>query len=126
VYVGVKMFIDKNKLTNEIANEDKSTDYFKIYRTGIITNVLNPKVALFFIAFLPQFIDPALENAIVSFLILGLSFIITGTVWCLLLATFASTLFGRLKDNSSVTAYINKICGLALIGLGIKVALTER
>jgi threonine/homoserine/homoserine lactone efflux protein len=88
--------------------------------------VLNPKVALFFIAFLPQFIDSAVRNTLLPFLLLGVTFITTGMIWCLLLATFAASIFSRLKNNTAVSNYVNKVCGLTLIALGIKVAFTSR
>lgn len=126
LYIGYKMLTDKSQLNTNISLENKGVNYLKIYRDAIITNVLNPKVALFFIAFLPQFIDPAVRNTIVPFLILGMTFIITGMIWCLLLATFAAAIFAKMKANKKVSTYINKICGTALILLGIKVALTNR
>ena len=125
-YIGFKMLTNKSQLITDTATENKSTNYLKIYRDGIFTNVLNPKVALFFIAFLPQFIDPTIKNTVLPFITLGLTFITTGTIWCLILATFASSIFARLKNNKRVSTYINKICGMALIALGIKVALTNR
>lgn len=126
LYIGFKMLTEKIQLNIENSEEKKSIDYLKIYRDGVITNVLNPKVALFFIAFLPQFIDPTLKNTVLLFLTLGITFTITGTIWCLILATFASTFFARLKKNKKISTSINKVCGIALIGLGIKVAMTER
>lgn len=126
LYIGYKMLTDKSELNTGDVTESKSVDYLKIYRAAIITNVLNPKVALFFIAFLPQFIDPTLNNTIIPFLILGITFITTGMIWCLILATFASAIFVRLKHNKKVSGYISKICGLTLIAPGVKVALTNR
>lgn len=126
LYLGYKMLTDKSKLNTNLSATNERRNYFNIYKAGIITNVLNPKVALFFIAFLPQFISPASANTVISFFILGLTFITTGMIWCLVLATFASAIFSRLKNSKTVSAYINKICGMALIGLGIKVALIER
>jgi threonine/homoserine/homoserine lactone efflux protein len=123
--MGIKMLIDRSQLnTNPLSDEHR--DYFKIHRDGIITNVLNPKVSLFFIAFLPQFIDPLASSTVLPFLTLGLTFVTTGTIWCLTLATFASSIFTGLKNNRRASFYINKICGLTLIGLGLKVALTKR
>ena len=126
LYIGYKMLTDKRELNTGDVTVRKSVDYLKIYRTAIITNILNPKVALFFIAFLPQFIDPTLNNTIIPFLILGITFITTGMIWCLILATFASAIFIRLKHNKKVSGYISKICGLTLIVLGVKVALTHK
>ena len=125
-YIGFKMLTDKSQLNTDTSTENISPNYLKIYRDGIFTNVLNPKVALFFIAFLPQFIDPTIKNAVLPFITLGITFITTGTIWCLVLAIFASSIFAGLKNNKKVSTYINKICGMALIGLGIKVALTDR
>jgi RhtB (resistance to homoserine/threonine) family protein len=125
-YIGYKMLTNKTELnTNEIT-KGELINYWAIYRDGIFTNILNPKVALFFIAFLPQFIDPNIKETILPFLALGTAFITTGTIWCLTLAIFASSIFSKLKDNKKISTYINKICGIALIGLGIKVALTNR
>jgi RhtB (resistance to homoserine/threonine) family protein len=126
LYMGYIMLTEKGQLnTNEII-AGKQVDYFKIYRSAIITNVLNPKVALFFIAFLPQFIDPALKHTVLPFLALGITFITTGMIWCLILAIFAAAIFARLKHNKKIAAYISKVCGLTLIALGVKVALTNR
>lgn len=126
VYLGYKMWTNKAQLnTGEIVSA-KKVNYWKMIRDGIVANVLNPKVAIFYIAFLPQFSDPTLKNTILPFLLLGTTFITTGTIWCFMLAVFASTLFGKLKKNKKISAYINKVCGLTFVGLGIKVALTER
>lgn len=126
IYLGLKLLMDKAPLQTEGKNILSSTNYFKIYRDGVITNVLNPKVALFFIAFLPQFIDPSFDNSVFPFLALGITFTITGTIWCLILAIFASLIFARLKENKKSAIYINKICGLALVILGIKIAMADR
>lgn len=125
-YIGYKMLTDKSQFNTDGIKLSNAVNYWKIYRDGILTNILNPKVALFFIAFLPQFIEPTLKNTIIPFLTLGTTFVTTGTVWCLILATFSSAIFRKLKANKQVSTYINKVCGLTLIGLGIKVALTDR
>jgi len=52
------------------------------FRQGIFTNILNPKVALFFLAFLPQFIDPSSTTKVRSFVALALTFVTTGTIKC--------------------------------------------
>jgi len=126
LYMGYKMLTDKSRLNTGSIELNQSVNYWKIYTDGMITNVLNPKVALFFIAFLPQFIDLSAPKTVLPFLLLGATFITTGTIWCLILATFASAIFARLKANAKVATYVNKACGLALVGLGIKVAMTDR
>jgi threonine/homoserine/homoserine lactone efflux protein len=62
------------------------------YTQGVLTNVLNPKVALFFLALLPQFISPSSPHKTLAFLALGATFITTGTIWCLVLAMGAARL----------------------------------
>jgi RhtB (resistance to homoserine/threonine) family protein len=126
LYMGYKMLTEKSRLNTDNIALNTSINYSKIYRDGIFTNLLNPKVALFFIAFLPQFIDPSTKSTVLPFLMLGLTFITTGAIWCFILAIFASGIFRKLKNNQKASAYINKICGIALIGLGLKVAFWER
>jgi RhtB (resistance to homoserine/threonine) family protein len=125
IYLGYKMLTDRKLL--ELQNGiDHRADHQKIYRDAIVTNLLNPKVALFFIAFLPQFIEPSSKNTVIPFLILGTTFIVTGTTWCLILAVFASGIAAKFKTNKKMVSYVNKACGITLIALGIKVALTGR
>jgi len=126
LYIGYKMLTNRTQLNTDSVKPTELVNYKKIYRDGFFTNILNPKVALFFIAFLPQFIDPTFRNTILPFLLLGTTFITTGTIWCLILAIFASGIFAKLKGNKKVSTYINKICGLTFIALGIKVALIDK
>lgn len=125
IYMGIRMLLDKSQLTTDSSNNDDN-NYLRIYRDGIVTNVLNPKVSLFYLAFLPQFINPSAVNTVLPFLVLGFTFVTTGTIWCLTLATFASAILGGLRNNKRMSTYINRICGLTLVGLGVKVALTKR
>lgn len=99
---------------------------FAAFRQGILTNVLNPKVALFFLAFLPQFIDSTAPSKMTAFLVLGFTFVTTGTIWCLVLAWFASTFSSRLRGNPTVATMLNRAAGLLFIFLGIRLALAAR
>ena len=126
IYIGFKMLTDKRLLTTGECFSDKTVDLKKIYRDGVLTNLLNPKVAMFFIAFLPQFIDINLKNTVLPFIILGVVFTITGTIWCLILANYSSMVFSKLKKNRKMSNYINKTCGAVLVGLGIKIAMTNK
>jgi RhtB (resistance to homoserine/threonine) family protein len=126
LYLGLKMFLDKSRFDANISASVKKMNSLKIYRDAVLTNVLNPKVAMFFIAFLPQFIDPNYQNSILPFMLLGITFTITGTAWCLVLASFSSFLFAKLRSNQRFSSWLNKICGAVLVGLGIKIALSGK
>ncbi|OLF36767.1 MULTISPECIES: LysE family translocator [unclassified Psychrobacter] len=131
-YLGVKMLTQKTDSViakglpiNNKAAPAKRLDYGKIYQQGVLTNTFNPKVALFFLAFFPQFIDANYTYSALSFLILGLSFAITGFIWCLCLALLASKFSKKLRENPAIETILNKISGAVFIGLGIKL-LTEK
>jgi RhtB (resistance to homoserine/threonine) family protein len=125
VYLGVKMIIERNQLFDNSTQKIESTDLFKIYRQGLLTNVLNPKVALFFLSLLPQFINPHYANGPIPFLILGVTFMTTGTIWCLILAYSASLITKTLRNNDSIGKIMQKISGFIFIGFGIKI-LTDK
>jgi RhtB (resistance to homoserine/threonine) family protein len=125
VYLGMKMIIERNNLFDNKTQKIESTDLFKIYRQGLLTNVLNPKVALFFLSLLPQFINPHYANGPVPFLILGVTFMTTGTIWCLILAYSASFITKALRNNDSIGKMMQKISGFIFIALGIKI-LTDK
>ncbi len=126
IFIGCKMLVEPTHLKLEFEDRQKMVDLKKIFRDAVFTNVLNPKVALFFMAFLHQFIDPTFKNTVVPFLLLGISFTITGTLWCLLLTNFASFIALKLKTNSRISSHIHKTCGLVLVGLGLKLALSPK
>lgn len=119
-YLGIKMLIGKNSLLDNKIKNIETIDLFKIYRQGLLTNVLNPKVALFFLSLLPQFINPTYVNGAIPFLILGVTFIATGTIWCLILVYSASFITKTLRDNNKIGKIMQKISGVIFIGLGIK------
>lgn len=128
-YLGFKMLTSKQEaLLTASLTENRLTkvlDYQKIYKQGMLTNTLNPKVALFFLAFFPQFVDPSYAHSTLSFLILGLTFAMTSVIWCLCLALLASRFSQKLRENPTIESVLNKISGVVFIGLGIKL-FTER
>ena len=126
VYLGIKMLIDRNNAFNGDARVVEQIDLKKIYRQGVVTNVLNPKVALFFLAFLPQFINPSYAEGTLPFLLLGLTFLTTGAVWCLFLAYAASLITSTLRSNDRIGTLMQKVSGLIFIGLGIRLFMSKQ
>jgi threonine/homoserine/homoserine lactone efflux protein len=94
------------------------------FRTGWLTNVLNPKVALFFLAFLPQFVPAASPSRTASFLLLGAWFIVQGTLFLLALVLLASRL-QRLGSGARLGRVLNAVGGLLFVGLALRI-LKER
>jgi threonine/homoserine/homoserine lactone efflux protein len=92
------------------------------FRQGIVSNLLNPKVALFFLALMPQFIDAHSTDKVVAFLALGLTFVALGVVWCVVLAIAAAKLRSAIRSRPSMGNVLNKIAGAMFIALGLKLA----
>lgn len=126
IYIGVKMILSRSSIVVPEGEGRSDVSELALFRDGFLSNVLNPKVALFFIAFLPQFVSPAYQNGVVPFLILGFTFTTTGTIYSVLLALFSARMFRNLRENASVTNWINKVCGSVLVGLGAYVAMARR
>ena len=124
VYLGVRMWRDQSPSPEAPTAADRSNDW-GLFWSGMLTNVLNPKVALFFLAFLPQFVDPAAPSKFAAFLFLGGVFIVNGTAWCLFLALAASTLSKRLRARSSFASAMKRATGAVFIALGIKLAVSK-
>jgi threonine/homoserine/homoserine lactone efflux protein len=89
---------------------------------GILTNVLNPKVALFFLAFLPQFIDAANGPQPLAFLLLGGTFLVLGAAWCCVLAAGASRLRHFFERHPRARTGMDRVVGLMFLGLGARLA----
>jgi threonine/homoserine/homoserine lactone efflux protein len=121
VFLGIKMILDRRRELTLPSNFRRRTT-LAAFRQGVLTNVLNPKVALFFLAFLPQFIDPASNMKIAAFMTLGLTFVTTGTIWCLVLAWFASSFSKRLRNNETVAQWLNRTAGAIFVFLGLRLA----
>jgi threonine/homoserine/homoserine lactone efflux protein len=94
----------------------------QVFWQGALTNVLNPKVALFFLAFLPQFVAANSPHKAAAFLLLGLIFICNGTLWCLGVAGFAARASQRIKQSGRVQLWVNRALGALFIYIGVRIA----
>ncbi len=121
IFLGIKMLLDRRRQLTLPSNFRRRTT-IAAFRQGVFTNVLNPKVALFFLAFLPQFIEPASNMKVFAFLMLGLTFVTTGTIWCLILAWFASAFSERLRTNETIGQWLNRAAGALFVFLGLRLA----
>ena len=126
IYLGIRMLFSRQSSFDSLLISDASPDLFKIYKQGVLTNILNPKVGLFFLSFLPQFINPNQTYGAIPFLILGMTFLTTGTLWCLFLTLTASLMTKTLRRNPMAGTLLQKISGLIFIGFGLKLAFDKQ
>lgn len=124
IYLGFSLLIRKPD-TGLAHSSSSESGFYQAFRQGMVTNVLNPKVAMFFLAFLPQFVSADNAAPALSFLILGITFVSTSTLWTLTLAWGAAAIGKSLRENPKHLSYLNKGAGVLLMGLGIKLA-TDR
>lgn len=124
VLAGLQMLWSRPALVAAKDDAERSS-LRRVFLQGVFTNALNPKVALFFLAFLPQFVAADAPHKPLAFLALGLIFISTGTLWCLVLAAFAAKAANRLRQSDGVIAWVNRALGGLFIYLGIRVAMLE-
>lgn len=118
IFLGIRTLMSKTSLlAKENKNEKKSIR--QIFLQGAMIDVLNPKVALFFLAFLPQFINPNTSYGIIPFLLLGFTYIIVATIWCIMLAIFSSSISRKLSEIKGMHGFVNKFTGIIFIGLGL-------
>lgn len=118
-YLGIKMIRSKATTMNSVPDVTNSR-FDKVYMQGILTNLFNPKVAMFYLAFLPQFVDSANPFGPIPFVVLGLTFILTSTLWNLSLALFSSFATKKLRSNARIGSVLNKLAGIVFIGMGVK------
>ncbi|HEY9455881.1 MAG TPA: LysE family translocator [Bradyrhizobium sp.] len=124
LFTGLQMLLSRPSPVAETAAPAESS-LSRVFWQGALTNVLNPKVALFFLAFLPQFVAADSAHKTLAFLLLGLIFISTGTLWCLGIAAFAARAASRIRQSAGAMAWVNRLLGGLFVYLGIRVAMLE-
>ncbi|WAC19128.1 LysE family translocator [Luteolibacter sp. SL250] len=116
IYLGIRMLMGSGKA--EVVESARTSSTAALWRQGFITNVLNPKVALFCLAFIPQFIVPGSPHTVPVFLFLGICFFIIGGLWLLVIVAFAAAIGGKLQGGWN--AALNRLAGVLFIGLGLR------
>ncbi len=129
LYLGVSMLLSRNKdAQNELSPgaSPPPTSLSRIFTQGVITNILNPKVAMFFVAFLPQFVNAARGSVVFQIAVLGLIFDVGGTLVNIGVAFFAGHIGNRLRQSPRAARLQRWFTGSIFIGLGIRLGLASR
>ncbi|MBI3727910.1 MAG: LysE family translocator [Burkholderiales bacterium] len=129
LYIGATMLLSRAK--SAVANNEAKASlpvlsHRKIFMQGFLTNVLNPKVAIFFLAFVPQFIAADASNKPLALIVLGCIFNFNGMLWCHFLAVSTAFARQRMRVNQAVTLWLNRFIGLMFVSFGIKLALSGK
>jgi threonine/homoserine/homoserine lactone efflux protein len=124
VWLGARMLFNRATPAT-VPSTFSAAGFWAVYWQGLITNALNPKVAMFFLALMPQFIAADSPSKFAAFITLGLCFILTGTLWCLCLACFASLLSDRLRRSTTFSEVLKRTAGALFVFLGVRLATTS-
>ena len=124
VYLAIKTLLSKDALVNELGERPKSGN--SIFWQGIFINILNPKLSIFFLAFLPQFIEPALSSATSQTLVLGMIFIAMTILIFIAYGLFASLLRQRVLNSPRIMKAIKWCFASVFMALGVRLALSEK
>lgn len=122
VWIGLQAIASRGVPIDLDAGDPVRRNEATIFWQGFLSDVLNPKVAIFFVAFLPQFIDAARPDRTWQLLFLGVTCNVVALGINLLLVTFASTASARIRTNPKITAWLNKAMGAVFVALGIRLA----
>jgi threonine/homoserine/homoserine lactone efflux protein len=124
IYLGFKAWRDKS--TFRLQTSAPIAKSGALFWQGVLSNVLNPKIAIFFLAFLPQFVDKGSNQVTLQMVILGITFACFGLCFLLTVGYFSGTIGRWLTYRPQYAQFFQRLAGGILISLGIRLALTER
>ncbi|MDR5829953.1 LysE family translocator [Caballeronia sp. LP006] len=131
IYLGVRLILAKHDkavdahAARTIAQAAPKSLH-QLFAQGFVTNVLNPKVVLFFVSFFPQFVAADSQHKTLAFLTLGLVFIAMSTVWNSFVAWIAGSVTERFSGKPGMKKWLDRGVGTAFVGLGLKLATSHR
>ncbi|MDN7479223.1 LysE family translocator [Burkholderia orbicola] len=129
IYLGVRMIIAKQAASPSgaaAAQAAAAKPLRQLFMQGFWTNVLNPKVVLFFVSFFPQFVSADSPHKAWAFLTLGAVFVAMSTVWTSLVAWVAGSVTQRFSGKPGVKKWLDRTVGSAFVGLGLRLAASQR
>ncbi|WP_145658300.1 LysE family translocator [Bradyrhizobium stylosanthis] len=124
IYLGVRALMERGQ--DYQLTQTRLIDAPLAFRQAVIAEVFNPKTALFFLAFLPQFVRPERGSVVAQLAVLGLVFVIMSAIYTALIALAAGQVAGWLARHRSVGRWQGRIIGAIYVGLGVRMALQQR
>ncbi|KAB0642854.1 LysE family translocator [Burkholderia latens] len=129
IYLGVRMIVTKQAAAQTGAQAEPATaakPLRQLFMQGFWTNVLNPKVVLFFVSFFPQFVSADSPHKALPFLALGSVFVVMSTVWTSIVAWVAGSVTQRFSGKPGVKKWLDRTVGSVFVGLGLRLAAAQR
>ena len=128
IYIGIRAVMSKSSFAPQVDGDKRALNValWTIYKQSVIGNVLNPKVTLFFLSFLPQFVNAKSANVEMQMVLLGVIFMVQTVLIFGAVALFSGFIGDWLKRKPAIADRLSLIAGLTFIGLGIRVALPDR
>ena len=124
IYLGLKALKDKSNFAPP--TQPQNVDFHSIFWQGVLSNVLNPKVALFFLAFLPQFVNGDRGHITLQIFTLGIVFALFGVMFLSVVGYFSGGIGRWLANRAGLASVLRWLSGGVFIGLGVRLALVER
>jgi RhtB (resistance to homoserine/threonine) family protein len=122
MYLGLRMLLTRASHDGAPAKNASARPLRTIFLQALVTNLLNPKVVLFFLSFFPQFVSPTATGKTLSFLLLGAVFVLMSTGWNCATALISGTLARRVGSSQRVRLWLERCVGAAFIALGARIA----
>jgi threonine/homoserine/homoserine lactone efflux protein len=133
MYLGVRLIFTKpasHEANTAAAGEARAAgaprSFRQLFLQGFWTNVLNPKVVLFFVSFFPQFVTTGSDHKTFAFLTLGAVFVLMSMMWNSFVAWVAGSVTQRFSGKPTIKKWLDRGVGSAFVGLGIKLATASR
>jgi threonine/homoserine/homoserine lactone efflux protein len=127
IYLGARLIFAKQEAAPSAAVQmpRRALTTRALFRQGFFTNLLNPKVVLFFVSFFPQFVAPGSAHKTLAFLTLGAIFVLMSMIWNSFVAWIAGSVSRGIAGRPFIKTLVDRVVGTAFVGLGVKLALTR-